>query len=106
MDSIAAKISVLIKEKELSYAELSKLTSIPKSALQRYATGETCKIPLDRISAIASALGTTPAYLMGWEEAPEDTSSNKAKLKSIIEDMSEEQAAVLLAAFLSAKTAK
>ena len=98
MDSIAAKISVLIKEKELSYAELSKLTNIP--------TGETCKIPLDRVSAIASALGTTPAYLMGWEEAPEDTSSNKAKLKAIIEDMSEEQAAVLLAAFLSAKTAK
>lgn len=106
MDAIAIKISNLIKEHGVSYAELSKLTGIPKSALQRYATGETGKIPLDRISSIASALHTTPAYLMGWEEAPVDTSSNKAKLKAIIEDMSEEQAAVLLAAFLSAKTAK
>ena len=39
-----------IQRAGLSYNELSSLTQIPKSALQRYATGETEKIPIDRIA--------------------------------------------------------
>ena len=57
-----------IKQKNLSYYDLEKKTGIPKSALQRYATGETPKIPLDRLELIAKALGCTPSYLMGWEK--------------------------------------
>lgn len=70
MDNIAAKILRLIELKGISYAELSQQTSISKSALQRYATGETTKIPLDRVTKIAEALGVLPAYLMGWEDEP------------------------------------
>lgn len=50
-----------------SYGELSKITGIPKSAIQRYATGETEKIPMDRLKLMAQALGVTTEYLMGWE---------------------------------------
>jgi len=67
--AIAAKILDLINKKDFSYGELSRLTGIPKSALQRYATGVTEKIPVKRIEAIAKALNTTPAYLMGWDES-------------------------------------
>ncbi len=68
MSEISTKILKLINEKDLSYGELSKRTKIPKSALQRYATGDTPKIPLERLEIIANALNVTPAYLMGWEE--------------------------------------
>lgn len=67
MSDISGRILKLINGKDISYGELAKLTGIPKSALQRYAVGETVKIPLDRLERIATALNTTPAYLMGWE---------------------------------------
>ena len=68
MSEISKRILNAINNSELSYGELSKLTNIPKSALQRYATGETEKIPINRIEAIAKATGTTAAYLMGWDK--------------------------------------
>lgn len=68
MGEISNRILNLISERNISYGELSKLTDIPKSALQRYATGETEKIPINRIKAIAKALNVSAAYLMGWEE--------------------------------------
>ena len=69
MSERSERILAAIKKADLSYSELSKLTSIPKSALQRYATGETEKIPIDRIDAIARAVGVSSQYLMGWENA-------------------------------------
>ena len=70
MSEISQRILDIILAKEISYGELSEMTSIPKSALQRYATGQTEKIPIDRLEKIAKAIGTTSAYLMGWEESP------------------------------------
>lgn len=73
MSDISKKILNIIQEKDISYGELSSLTGIPKSALQRYATGETEKIPIDRLRIIASAIGTSPEYLMGWKTSePEE----------------------------------
>ena len=66
MDEIAARIMELIEKTGLSYRELEEKTRIPKSAIQRYAVGETRKIPIDRLEALANALGTSTAYLMGW----------------------------------------
>lgn len=68
MNSISKRILCVITEKDISYGELSKLTGIPKSALQRYATGQTEKIPIDRLQCIAEAIGTTPERLLGWDE--------------------------------------
>lgn len=68
MSERSQKILNLINKSGLSYGELAKITGIPKSALQRYATGETEKIPIDRIELLAKALNCTAAYLMGWEK--------------------------------------
>lgn len=84
MNAIAEKIIRLMNDRQLSYGELSKLTKIPKSALQRYATGGTEKIPLDRLESIASALCVTPAYLMGWEDAEIKTEEDEKNAKVII----------------------
>lgn len=70
MSDISNRILEIILAKDISYGELSAKTGIPKSALQRYATGQTEKIPIDRLEKIASAIGTTTAYLMGWEDQP------------------------------------
>ena len=76
-NEIAVKISRAMHAAQMSYGDLSKATGIPKSALQRYATGTTAKLPLPRLEAIASALNLDPAYLMGWEDDPK--SANKKK---------------------------
>lgn len=70
MSDRSYKIMRLIEDNKISYGSLSKATGISKSALQRYATGKTEKIPIDRLELIAKALNSTPAYLMGWEEIP------------------------------------
>lgn len=70
MSAISAKILSFITEKDISYGELSEKTGIPKSALQRYATGQTEKIPIDRLQLIANVLGTSAQYLMGWTDDP------------------------------------
>lgn len=78
MSAISEKMLNIITEKEISYGELSEKTGIPKSALQRYATGQTEKIPIDRLQVIASAIGTTPEYLMGWDT--DDSTNNNSPL--------------------------
>lgn len=73
LSDISKRLLELIESKNISYGELSKKTNIPKSALQRYATGETEKIPITRIEVIAKALNTTAQFIMGWnDEEPTD----------------------------------
>ncbi|WP_279166616.1 helix-turn-helix domain-containing protein [Thomasclavelia cocleata] len=67
MDKIVNRLGEAIKRCNLSYAELEKRTNISKSALQRYASGKTKKIPLDVITSLAPVLDVTPQYLMGWD---------------------------------------
>lgn len=69
MSEISTRILNAILEKDISYGELSDRTGIPKSALQRYATGQTEKIPIDRLQIIAKALGTSAQFLMGWQSS-------------------------------------
>lgn len=66
MNTVADRLRKAIDQKGLSYGELAQITGIPKSALQRYATGETRKIPLDRVSLLADALGVSAAEILGW----------------------------------------
>ena len=68
--SRAERIKASIERCGLSYDELSRITNIPKSTLQRYATGETPKIPIERIEAIAKATNVKVSYLVRAEDAP------------------------------------
>lgn len=62
------RIKALVEKSDLSYQELEKLTGIKKSSLQRYASGETTKIPLDVIEKLSIAFNVSQEYLMGWDE--------------------------------------
>lgn len=74
MTEVSKRLLELISKRGMSYSELAAKTDIPKSALQRYATGETAKIPLDRLEAMARALKTSPSYLLGWDRGAENHS--------------------------------
>jgi|GEM_PF-1954463 len=63
----------------LSYPEIEKRTGISKSALQRYITGETSKIPLESVELIANATGVSAAYIMGWVDSEKENESNRRK---------------------------
>ncbi len=71
MTEVSKRLLEMIGRRSMSYSELAAKTGIPKSALQRYATGETEKIPLTRLEAMARALKTTPSYLLGWDKSAE-----------------------------------
>ncbi len=71
MDEISERIRAILEEKNISYGELSTRTGIPKSTLQRYATGRTEKIPTDKLVKIAIALGVSPLSLADFDTASE-----------------------------------
>lgn len=83
----AKRLSIAIKKSGLSYPELEKLTGIPKSSLQRYATGATKKIPIDYMEKIADALNIDAKYLTFGEneEKPAPTEDENELLKVVKE---------------------
>lgn len=68
---VSDRILQTMQAKSVSYGDLSKLTGIPKAALQRYATGATKKLPANRIMVIANKLNVSVEFLLGMEENPE-----------------------------------
>lgn len=88
MGEISERILELVKEKKLSYKELESMTGISSSALQRYATGETSKIPIDRVELIAGALNTSAAYILGWIDADNENEPPTAgSVRAMLEDL-------------------
>ena len=57
------------KELKISAEELAARLGKDRSTVYRYEKGDIENLPLDILEPIAKALSTTPAYLMGWEEA-------------------------------------
>lgn len=83
----AKRLSIAIEKSGLSYPELEKLTGIPKSSLQRYATGATKKIPIDYMEKMADALNIDAKYLTFGEneEKPAPTEDENELLKVVKE---------------------
>ena len=65
MNEISKRLQQYYERSGLSYTDLAARTGVPKSALQRYISGTTEKIPMDRLEKLAYALDTTPQILMG-----------------------------------------
>lgn len=87
MNDISTRLLQAIQKKEYSYGDMAKLTGIPKSAIQRYATGETEKIPLDRLEKMAFALGVSSSYLMGWEEPEEKKQTAQDERHALVNEL-------------------
>ena len=68
--TVSDRIRTLMEQRGLSYSELANAAGLAKSAVHRYATGLTDKVPTEALEKLAHALGVTPAYLTGWDEQP------------------------------------
>jgi repressor LexA len=70
MNDIRKRLLDEMKMAELSYADLSRQTGIPKSNLQRMFTGETKKMEINDVQTICEAMGLNTAEVLGWVSAP------------------------------------
>lgn len=66
MTDIITRFQYAIRRSGLSYYDLEKKTSFSRSALQRYASGATKKIPIDCITEVAEVCGVSAAWILGW----------------------------------------
>ena len=68
VELIIARLQECIDKSNMTFIELEKASGIPKSNIQRYVSGNTKKIPVSAIQALAKATGISAAYIMGWED--------------------------------------
>lgn len=83
MNDFNSRLAVVMAEKNIKAAELSRLTGISKPRLSQYKNG--VYVPkADAICAMARALGVSEAYLLGTTDIPEARSGGKYKVLPII----------------------
>lgn len=66
-EDMAKKIRELRKERGLTLEQVANVVGVGKSTVRKWETGMIANMKRDKIDALAKALGTTPAYLMGWK---------------------------------------
>ena len=71
-ESMSQRIKELRKEKGLTLEQVADIVGVGKSTVRKWETGMIANMKRDKIAALAKALGTTPAYLMGWKEEESD----------------------------------
>ena len=54
-------------EKDITQQELADCAGVSKQAVYKYENNIVTNIPMDKLSLIASKLGVTPCFLMGWD---------------------------------------
>lgn len=65
---MAHRIKELRQEKGLTLEQVAEVVGVGKSTVRKWETGMIANMKRDKIADLAKALGTTPAYLMGWNE--------------------------------------
>lgn len=77
------RIGERIKQRrlELGYTAdaLAKLLNKNRATIYRYENGDIENMPIDVLEPLAKALNTTPAYLMGWQEPHQGSTSTLSK---------------------------
>lgn len=80
----------------ISQIDLAVKVGTTKQQIYKYENGIISNIPSDKIEEIAKALGTTPGYLMGWEEKEKPTGEADgldSELIRLLMDLTPEEAA-------------
>lgn len=72
MNDVSKKLKELVRLSGKTYRDLEAETGVPRSAIQRYASGNTNRIPIDRLQVISIALGTTAEHILGWDKSNQD----------------------------------
>lgn len=70
--SIGEKIKFLRTQQGMSIDELATKLGKNRTTVYRYENGDIENLPLDALKPLAEILKTSPAYLMGWENKPNE----------------------------------
>ena len=76
---MAHRIKTLRQEKGLTLEQVADVVGVGKSTVRKWETGMIANMRRDKIADLAKALGTTPAYLMGWKEDDEKNEGSPSK---------------------------
>ena len=81
-EGMAQRIKNLRQEKGLTLEQVASVVGVGKSTVRKWETGMIANMRRDKIADLAKALGTTPAYLMGWneEKVEKETSPSEPEL--------------------------
>ena len=77
-EGMARRIKSLRQDKGLTLEQVASIVGVGKSTVRNWETGMIANMKRDKIASLAKALGTTPEYLMGWEE--KETSPTELQL--------------------------
>ena len=87
-----------------SLDDIAKVVGVSHTTILRWENGEIRDIKRAKLVALADALETEPAYLMGWQEDPTPSVSTKKKqLNKMVDEMTEDEAATALAVLCALK---
>lgn len=84
-EKMAERIKTLRQEKGLTLEQVAEVVGVGKSTVRKWETGMIANMRRDKIADLAKALGTTPAYLMGWkeEETPDEPELTEGEMDLI-----------------------
>ena len=74
------KIYYLRTKNSMTLEELGNKVGVGKSTVRKWENGMIANMKRDKILKVAEALNTTPAYLMGWDEAKEEPKKKGVKI--------------------------
>ena len=73
-EGMAQRIKELRHRRGLTLEQVAEVVGVGKSTVRKWETGMIANMRRDKIADLAKALGTTPAYLMGWEKVQQKNS--------------------------------
>lgn len=74
---IGERIKKRRKELGLSAEQIADKLGVSPATIYRYESNDIMNMRIDKLEPIAKVLRTTPAYLMGWDEAEENNADNQ-----------------------------
>lgn len=107
---LSQKIKDLRAANNLTLEDVARQVGVGKSTVRKWETGQIANMRRDKISKLAAALHTTPAYLMGWEneESPTPVAEDglEAKARSLFDSLPDDlkDEAVRYLEFLASKS--
>lgn len=79
-NELSRKIKDLRLKRGMTLEQVGDIVGVGKSTVRKWETGMIANMRRDKIALLAEALGTTPAYLMGWKDAKKENSPDELKL--------------------------
>ena len=72
MEDLGKRIYNLRKARGLTLESVGQAVGVGRSTVRKWENGIIANMRRDKIKKLATALGTTPSYIMGWTDDPDD----------------------------------